>query len=95
MVVSYVPKKDRPANLLSFCHSTKKIDAVSGKTLIIGGYNEWKCRVDTFDQLVLHYSYKRHTKRRPMALVCNVIDLAAYNSLVIFNHVNLGAAGNI
>lgn len=59
--------------------STKKL-----KSKIITAYNKTKSGVDTLDKLVRTYTCKRTTRCWPMALFYNMLDIAAYNSLVIF-----------
>ena len=87
-IVSYVPKKGKVVNLISSSHTEKKINEDSGKPEMIHDYNRLKGGVDTLDQLVRNYSCQRRTRRWPMALFYNMVDMAAYNSMVIFKDVN-------
>ena len=56
--------------------------------MMILDYNEKKAGVDTLHQLVRAYSCKRRTRRWPMCLFYNIIDIAAYNTFVIFRNLH-------
>lgn len=58
------------------------------KPEIIHHYNQTKAGVDALDQLVANYTCKRMTKRWPVALFSNMIDVSAYNSYVIWTEMN-------
>ena len=88
MAVSYVPKRNKVVNLISSLHLIKEISEDRGKPTMILDYNRLKCGVDTLDQVVRKYSCKRRTLRWPMALFYNSLDIAAYNSYIVFLHMN-------
>lgn len=88
-MVSYIPKKKpNPKNviLLSTMHHDKEIDKDNKKQKpsIITFYNETKCGVDVMDQMVQTYSCKRQTRRWPMVLWYNILDVACLNAYIIF-----------
>lgn len=47
-------------------------------------YNIGKCGVDTLDQLVRTYNCYRTTNRWPVVLFMNLLNISAYNALVLF-----------
>uniref|UniRef100_A0A3B3DQJ5 PiggyBac transposable element-derived protein domain-containing protein n=1 Tax=Oryzias melastigma TaxID=30732 RepID=A0A3B3DQJ5_ORYME len=85
-LVSYVPRKNRNVLLLSTRHSTVEIchERKNKKPRIILDYNGTKGGVDNLDKLLATYSCRRMTKRWPMAMFHNVIDVSAYNAYVIW-----------
>jgi hypothetical protein len=87
-IVSYVPKQGKAVNLISSLHNDTSICSETGKPQMILDYNRYKGGVDTLDQVVRAYSCKRRTRRWPMCLFYNLIDMAAYNSFVLFTHCN-------
>lgn len=81
-LVSYVPKPNKNVLLLSTLHNDDIVDPDTNKPNIILDYNKTKGGVDTLDKLVRTYTCKRKTKRWPMVLFFNMIDIAgiaAYN----------------
>lgn len=89
-IVSYVPKRKKAVNLISTFHHTAEISNNRGKPQVIIDYNSCKSGVDTLDQNVRKYSCKRRTRRWPMALFYNILDIAAFNSFVIFRNLHPG-----
>lgn len=87
-MVSYVPKKGKAVVLLSTMHDDKAVDdnsvSFKKKPEIIKYYNKTKGGVDTMDQMVRTYSCKRRTRRWPMVLWYNVLDVATLNAYTIF-----------
>jgi hypothetical protein len=96
-LVSYVPKKNKAVILLSTLHidNCNVSPEPHCKPEIILDYNRWKGGVDTLDQLVRHYSCKRKTSRWPFALFCNLLDIMAYNAMVLFLHIHPQYLGNL
>jgi len=90
-MVSYVPKRRKAVVLLSTQH---RDDAVmpddSRKPEIINYYNTTKCGVDVLDKLVRTYSCKRATRRWTVSFFFNLLDIAAYNALVLWITANPG-----
>lgn len=88
-IVSYVPKKYKFVVALSSLHHSPLVDEGDRKKPeIILHYNETKAGVDALDQLVANYTCKRQTKRWPVALFSNMLDISAYNAYVIWTEIN-------
>ncbi|KAF2885059.1 hypothetical protein ILUMI_04980 [Ignelater luminosus] len=85
-LVSYVPKRNKVVTVLSSQH--RDIQVTEDKPEIIMYYNSTKAGVDTLDKCVRQYSCRRSTRRWPMAVFFNLIDICAYNSYVIFCKTN-------
>ena len=66
--------------LSSTAHQSDKIGE-SGKPEIVEFYNKTKVGVDALDQKVWHYTTYCKMKHWPMAVVYNILDIAAYNVL--------------
>ena len=62
--------------------------AVQKKPEVIQYYNGIKAGVDTFDQLIRTYSCKRQTKRWPVVMWYNLLDVAKLNAFVAFSTQN-------
>ena len=60
-------------------HSTAK-----KKPLVIHFYNQTKIGVDVFDQMVRLYTTHAATRRLPMAVWTNILDMAGLNSWILF-----------
>ena len=69
--------------MLSTAHYSDKIGEIE-KPETVEFYNETKAGVDALDQKVRHYTTYRKTKRWPLAVFYNILDIAAYNSYVLF-----------
>lgn len=88
-IVSYVPKRNKAVILLSTTHHENSIsNAPHKKPKMILDYNATKGGVDTTDKLASTYTCKRGTRRWPVALFYNILDLAAINAYVLYIHVN-------
>ncbi|XP_069823913.1 piggyBac transposable element-derived protein 4-like [Dendropsophus ebraccatus] len=89
-LVSYKAKKEKSVILLSTMHHNCSIDSNDRKLKpeIILYYNKTKGGVDKMDEMVGEYSCKRQTKRWPVVLFSNMLDVAALNSFIIYteNH---------
>lgn len=84
-MVSYVPKKNKSVILLSSMHHAKEISNEDHrKPEIILFYNSTKGGVDIVDQMVRHYSCRVKTRRWPLALFMNCLDIAGVNALLIW-----------
>ncbi|KAL6455001.1 hypothetical protein MHYP_G00102710 [Metynnis hypsauchen] len=85
-MVSYVQKKGKAVVLLSTMHDDKAVDNSSQKKKpeIIQYYNKTKGGVDTMDQMVSNYTCQRRTRRWPMVLWFNVLDVATLNAYTNF-----------
>ena len=80
---SWVPKKGKLVLLLSTFYQTNEI-AQSRKPEIIEFYNQTKASVDALDQKVRQNSTYQKTKHWPQAVFYNILDIAAYNTYVLF-----------
>lgn len=76
-LVSYVPKQSKAVLLISSMHHGRETDVSSGKPEIIAEYNRTKAGVDTIDQICSNYSCSRRTRRWPMAIFFQLINLSA------------------
>ena len=47
-------------------------------------YNKTKCGVDVADQMVKQYLFKAGTRRWPVAVFYNILDLAGINAFVLY-----------
>jgi hypothetical protein len=89
-LVSYVPKKNKNVVLLSTQHHSAEVheEREDRKPEIILEYNRTKAGVDRVDQMIRTYSCQRKTRRWPMKLFHNLLDIAAFNAAVIFFSTN-------
>ena len=90
MIVSYCPKENKIFNILSTLHSEPKVDTSNEqrKPEVILTYNETKAGVDTMDQMTRTYSCKRKTRRWPLVVFYNILDISAINAYVIWKALN-------
>lgn len=88
-IVSYVPKKNKAVILLSTMHSDSTVDPETGKPLIILDYNSHKGGVDTVDKMCSTYSVSRRTRRWPMVLFFQLLNIAGINSQILYNAANI------
>ncbi|CAJ1051903.1 piggyBac transposable element-derived protein 4-like [Xyrichtys novacula] len=87
--VSHVPKKGKNLLLISTKHRQPEVEeGAKKKPTIVMDYNHCKGAVDTLDQLVHNFSCQRRSKRWPLTLFYNMLDISAYNAYVIFTCVN-------
>lgn len=94
-LVSYVPKRNKAIILLSTFHN--KIENANDETKkpkIILHYNQTKVGVDVMDQMVKRFTTRRATKRWPLALFENFLDISGLNSLTIWANLNPNFAEN-
>jgi hypothetical protein len=85
MLASYVPKKNQAVILLSTQHHSEHISEEDSKFKpeVILEYNRTKGAVDTLDKMVKEYSCNRTTKRWPLVLFMNMVDIAAINAFIL------------
>ena len=55
-----------------------------GSLQFLNCYNQTKAGVDTLDQVIRFYSVRRRTRRWPLVIFYNILDIACYNALQIF-----------
>lgn len=92
MLVSYCPKKGKVVLLMSSMHDQAGIDEGNPKKkpVMILDYNATKGGVDTSDQMLRTYTCKRMTRRWPIAIFSNMLDISALNAYVIWMLINPG-----
>lgn len=82
--VSYMPKKNKLVALVSTLHDDNAVNEHSGKPEIILNYNETKGAVDTFDQMCQYMNCGRKTKRWPVCIFYNMLNIACINAFIIY-----------
>ena len=82
MIASYCPKKGCVVNMLSTMQALPDISSTSCKKNpeVILYYNSTKSGVDILDRMVQTYTSKRMTRRWPVALFCNMLNVSAVNA---------------
>ena len=75
-------KKSKSVVLLSTLHNNKS--EIDGKPEIVTYYNKTKCGVDLADQVIRNYSCKRKSRRWPLTLFYNCLDISAYNAYLLY-----------
>lgn len=85
-MISYIPKRGKNVILLSSMHHDISIDNEHPKLKpeMIKQYNTTKGGVDQMDQLVSNYTCKRQTRRWPLVLFYNLLDIAALNGYLLY-----------
>lgn len=88
-IVSYCPKKGKLVTLLSTMHNDGKNDKSNEKKKpeIILSYNTTKAGVDTMDQMTRCYTVKRMTRRWPLVVFYNMIDVSVLNCFIIWKSI--------
>ncbi|XP_015233509.1 PREDICTED: uncharacterized protein LOC107086819 [Cyprinodon variegatus] len=81
----YAPKRNKAVYVLSSMHSVVETeDTTKRKPNTVTKYNKTKCGVDVMDQMVREYSVRAGTRRWPVAVFYNMIDMAALNAHVLY-----------
>uniref|UniRef100_A0A669EQF1 PiggyBac transposable element-derived protein domain-containing protein n=1 Tax=Oreochromis niloticus TaxID=8128 RepID=A0A669EQF1_ORENI len=81
----YAPKKNKTVCVLSSMHQDVTIgDGRKRKPNTITDYNHMKCGVDVLDQMARMYSVRSATRRWPVAVFYNMLDLAAVNAYILY-----------
>lgn len=88
-IVSYAPKKNKAVILLSTMHCDAAIDPVTNKPDIIMDYNSCKGGVDTVDKMCGTYSVLRRTRRWPLVLFFQLVNIAGINSQILYNAIHI------
>ena len=84
----YQGKKNKNVLLLSTVHQNVQIsDGRKKLPESIQYYNETKCGVDVLDQMARSYFAKVPSRRWPLLVFYNVLDLATINAYIIFKEV--------
>lgn len=94
ILISYKCKRNKVVVVLSSMHLSNPNFGKEPKCLpeVIDFYNKTKVGVDCADQMIESYSTKFSTRRWPVVLFCNLIDIAALNAYILYN--KLQADGN-
>lgn len=89
-MVSYVPKPKKNVLLISTLHRGATVceNSTGEKPEIILYYNETKAGVDTVDQMCRYYSTKVATRRWPLIIFFNMLDIAALNAFTVYCRVH-------
>ncbi|KAJ8928140.1 hypothetical protein NQ314_019320 [Rhamnusium bicolor] len=66
-------------------HTDRSINVTTHKPDIIHFYNETKFGVDTFDQMSSNMNCGRKTRRWPMCVFYDMVNIASINSFIIYN----------
>lgn len=88
-IVSYCTKPSAAVLLLSSMHLDDTIDTSTGeqqKPAIVTFYNATKVGVDLVDQLCERNNTARSTRRWPMVLFYDILNIAAINSLCVYSY---------
>ena len=84
-IVSYVPKRNKAVILISTQFLSNDIaEEEHKKPKAILEYNHGKGGVDSLDQLLRTYNCIRKCNRWSMVLFMNLLNIAAYNALVLY-----------
>ena len=86
LFVNYQAKLKKSVCLLSTMHSAPDVDTGSPKQkpCVILFYNQNKVGVDCFDQMTRLYTTRSASRRWPLAVWGNILDIAAINAKVLF-----------
>ena len=92
MLVSYQAKqRKKPIIVLSSLHkSPETFDDEKKLPCVIHDYNQKKSGVDAVDQCIEYYTVRRISRRWPMIVFYNMIDIAAVNAMTIWLYQNPG-----
>jgi len=83
-LVSFTPKKNKSVLLLSTMHNDASVDTETKKPEIIHFYNSTKGGVDTVDQLCGNYSVSRRTRRWPLCIFFQLLNIAGVNGHILY-----------
>jgi len=86
LLTSYQGKVKKNVLILSSMHSGCDIDKASAKKLpeTVAFYNKTKAGVDSIDQMCRKYSVRAATRRWPVHVLYNILDLAMINAHTIY-----------
>lgn len=85
-LLSYCQRKSKATILISTMHHGDEIDDSSGdkkKPEIVTFYNKTKVGVDVVDQLCNNYNVARNTRRWPMVIFFDLVNICGINALCI------------
>ena len=88
-LVSYVAKRKKVVVLLSSNNLRDTVDqSPKRKPHIILDYNKFKGGVDTVDQMLRHFTTKMASRRWPLGVFCNILDIAALNAFILWRDIS-------
>lgn len=91
-LTAYKAKPTKTVLLLSSLHSSVSVsDGGKRKPDTVLDYNATKFGVDCLDQMACQYSTKAATRRWPVAVFFNILDLAGVNAWILYKKVSLPA----
>ncbi|XP_051802911.1 uncharacterized protein LOC127533589 [Acanthochromis polyacanthus] len=81
----YAASRKKTVYVMSSMHSVIQTeDSRKRKPSTITQYNSTKCGVDAMDQMVRQYSVRAGTRRWPVSVFYNMVDMAALNAHVLY-----------
>ncbi|XP_023805576.1 uncharacterized protein LOC111946456 [Oryzias latipes] len=81
----YAPKRKKTVYILSSMHSVVQTEnSTKRKPNTVTLYNTTKCGVDVIEQMMREYTVRKRTRRWPVAVFYNMIDMAALNAHVLY-----------
>ncbi|XP_028818641.1 extracellular calcium-sensing receptor [Denticeps clupeoides] len=81
----YSAKRNKTVYVLSSMHSVVQTDdTTKRKPNTVTLYNTTKCGMDVMDQILREYTVRRGTRRWPVVVFYNMIDMAALNAHVLY-----------
>ncbi|ROI42805.1 hypothetical protein DPX16_7082 [Anabarilius grahami] len=84
-LTAYAAKRKKTVYILSSMHSVIQTDnTTKRKPNTVTLYNTTKFGVDVMDQMVREYTVRTGTRRWPVAVFYNMIDMAALNAHVLY-----------
>ncbi|XP_005917063.3 uncharacterized protein LOC121813594, partial [Haplochromis burtoni] len=84
-LTAYAAKRKKTVYILSSMHGVVQTDnTTKRKPNTVTLYNKTKCGVDVMDQMVREYTVRKGTRRWPVAVFYNMIDMAALNAHVLY-----------
>lgn len=85
MITSYTPKKNKSVILLSTMHNDASLDDETKKLEVIHFYNSTK----GVDQMCGNYSVSRRTRKWPLAIFFQLLNIAGINANILYNNTQM------
>ena len=84
-LIVYQRKPKKNVCVFSSLHMSTELDeSEKNKSKRVKFYNKTKCGVDVADQMARQYSVKAGTRRWPVAVFFNILDLAGINAFMFY-----------
>lgn len=84
-ITSYVPKMNKSVILVSTMHDKNLVNSDTNKPEVIHFYNSNKGGVDTVDQLCSSYSVSRRSRRWPLCVFFQLLNIGGVNAQILYN----------